>query len=288
MSNHLRRINLQLFGEDESFQAVPETTQDPTVSEEQKPSSNDESIGESEAPDEDFSNQDYADLDTDEFGEEPKGVPDDTYKRMRIKAEREAQVKFEKERQELINLRQQIAQEQTEKAIRDKFLSSDNVLRRAEEEGMTEDQARKLLELEMHRDIQNERQKVQERFNNLQQAKSKLAKDRYYSILAPEVEAMVADNPDLDYEFTYAWLKHEKGDELEAQVSSQVQKQTVANIHDRNRRRSVRSEGGITSNDATDPMAYMDNDAIRMSQAFGHDPREIAGYVKKNIKRKGV
>jgi len=153
MSKHLQGFNLQLFADDESLPKWPQSEPMETdysdasnVSEEQEETSNPE--GESEEPDVEPISQDPADLDTqtEDYRPEQKGVPDETYKRMREKAEREAAEKFAKEREEINRQRQELNDQMTERKIREQHLSADNIYKKAEEEGLSEEQAKKMLE----------------------------------------------------------------------------------------------------------------------------------------------
>jgi len=104
-------------------------------------------------------------------------------------------------------------------------------------------------------------------------------------LLESEVDAIVNANPDADFENMYYWLKGKKGKELDAKMAKNVEKRTIANLHDRSRRKSIRRSDGGSSDNLT-PSSVLDRDSIDMAIAFGNDPREIAKYVRKNNKKR--
>jgi hypothetical protein len=73
-----------------------------------------------------------------------------------------------------------------------------------------------------------------------------------------------------------------KSDELDKQLTSHVQKKTLADVQDRSRRRLSGSDGG---GEATDT-SILTNEGREMANAFGVDPRAIAKYVKQHKSKK--
>lgn len=240
--------------------------------------------GESE---EDDSTADYQD-------EEPKQKnqnkrENDIYKNMRIKAENEIRTKLEaelaQEKERLRSERQQLAQEQAENKIRSQYITPESIYAKADEEGLTESQAKKMLELEVERIIEVERSKVKERFNHIQTQKQALQGDRHFKLLESEVEQVISNRPDLDFQTVFYHMKGMRSEELDKQLASHVQKRTLADVQDRSRRRISGSDGG--SDEHVNPTSVMSAKGMELTNAFGFDPREIAKYVKSNLKKKG-
>lgn len=211
------------------------------------------------------------------------------YKKMRLRAEKEARQKVEKEleaeKQKLSEMRMEIEQKQAEKKIIDEYLNPQKVSDYAYDNDLTESQAKERLEFEARKVIDKQKMEVQEKFNRLQSQKNSLRKDKYFNLLEKEVDEVISKDSRLDFTTVYYHLKGMKSEELEKQLAKNVEKRTIANLHDKSRRKNIRSgDGGNTA--LVNPSSVLSKEGMEMANAFGHDPREIAQYVTKNSKRK--
>ena len=205
------------------------------------------------------------------------------FKKMRLKAESEARKQLEKERELIAQERLALQQARSEDSVYRNHVTQKKIEDLAYEKGVTEDVAKTLLEYEAKGLIEAEKSKVKEKFNQMQEVKRGLVDDEYFHLLEKEVDEVIAGNPEAEYEAVYAWLKHKKGKELKKQLASSVEKRTIANMHDRARRKNVKgSDGGLDEN--VSPSSVLSSEGMAMANAFGNDPREIAKYVKKNKK----
>lgn len=282
-------LDLQLFaGDDESGDGgIVDHDNDVEMQEDDvidaDDSDNDEDAGESEEEDGDADHQEQT---------QPKNQTkrdNDVYKNMRIKAETEIRTKLEaelaKEREAIRNERQRLAQEQAENKIRSQYITPESIYAKADEEGLTESQAKKMLELEVKNIIDAERSKVKERFNQNQAQKQALQTDRHFKLLESEVEQVVSQRPDLDFQTVFYHMKGMRSEELDKQLTTHVQKKTLADVQDRSRRRVSGSDGGTDEN--VNPTSVMSRKGLELTNAFGFDPKDIAKYVKTNLKKKG-
>jgi hypothetical protein len=204
------------------------------------------------------------------------------FKKMRLKAEEDARKKFEAERNELMKLKKEIEDEKKERQLRSEFLTDEKIWQKADEEGVSESVAKKLLEVEFKEKLEEERRKTRERIEQVESEKRQLMKDEFYNEIAPEMEKILVQRPDLNPSTVYYHLKGQMANELFKKASKNVEKRTIANVQDGMRRRNVPSSSGESS----DTLSNLSKDGFEMANAFGVDPREVAKYVKKAKKQR--
>lgn len=287
MDNFLK-VNLQLFAEDDN--------QDGFVDHQEDYDSQDFDVEDGEEVEQEEVEDDASEQEDDvEVADlqSPKQTPEENavYKKMRLKAEDEARKKIESEmaeEKERINaMKVSMEMKVSENRILSEYLNPQKIYDYADQEGISEELAEKMLKYEAEKLISAEKTKVSENFNRLQTVKNELrGSSKYFSMVESEVDSIIANNPDLDYVTAYNHTVGAKINQLEKELSSKVEKRTIANIHDRARRKSVGgSDGG--SDETVSPSSYLDKASMDMSIAFGNDPREVAKYVKNNLKKKG-
>ena len=207
------------------------------------------------------------------------------YKKMRLKAEKEAKLKYESEytaeREELSAIRLDLEQKQNEKRITDEFLSPNAIYEFADKEGMSEEQAERMLKLQAQSKIDSEKVQVAENFNRVQEQKQSLKKDKYYNLLEKDVNEIIKQHPTADYRQVYAHLRFEKADELEKQLASNVEKRTTANIHDRSKRRNVGGSQGASSTGSN-----MSDFGKEFASFMGVDSDEASKIVKERGRKR--
>lgn len=267
-------FNLQLFaGDEDEFEQDEEFEDEETDDELDVVDSTDDSLGDEEGGNEDFTDPQ----------ESNKQSPQENaqFRKMRLKAEEEARKKFEAERMELQKLKQEIEAEKQEKKIREEYLSQDKIWEKADEEGVSESVAKKLLEVEAKEMIEAEKRKVRERFEFVENEKKQLQSDEFYNEIAPEMEKILVQRPDLNPSTVYYHLKGQMANELFRKQTKNVEKRTIANIQDGMRRRNLPTSSG----GASDTLSVLSKEGIEMANAFGVDPREVAKKVKKAKKK---
>jgi hypothetical protein len=289
----LIKMNLQLFagdddGEEVNYDKEPEL--DGAYFDDEDDTDEDESDEDEEEPaDDEDSPEDEPEEDS-EDEKQKKGKPDKAFQKIRLKAEEDAAKKvaaeraaIEQERAAIARDRAELAQAATERKIRDDMLTPQKIWEYADKEGVTEEQAEKMLKFEVDKLITTERTKVAERFAEIQRQKDTLKADKFYGVLAPQVEQVIANRPDLDFQTVYYHMKGMRSEELNQKVESDAVKRTLANVQDRSRRKSVGGSSGGSDNDVT-PSAVLSREGMEMSAAFGVDPRKIAKRVKEHAK----
>lgn len=228
-----------------------------------------------------------ADQDEESEGQTPEANAQ--YKKMRLKAEEQARIKLEaefNERQAILDQKARAIEErEAEKRVMEDYLSEDKIYAKADEEGVSEETAKKLLRLEAEKYIESEKSKLRARYEHIDSQKKALKSDEHFTLLEAEVDGIVAANPHLDFRTVYYHQKGFRSKELNEQLQTQAERKTVANIQDRSRRRVGGSEGAGDGNIVAS--AVLTRKGMEMSNAFGFDPREIASYVKqKTTKRR--
>lgn len=277
--------NLQLFAGDDPDD-VDYSDDDP----------DDETLDEGEEEDNtDDENDDAHEHDTPEDSDDkddkegervPKGKPDKRFEAMREKAEKAARKKFEAEKAQLdsekANLRAREMQ-LAEAAIESKAFASitpDRIWAKADEEGISESAARKLLESEMRIFVESEKQKIRGHFQQRESQKAQLRKEEFFSALESDIDAICDANPSLPVKLVYDQLVGQRYRELTQAKNKQSEKGAIANEQDRMRRRNVSGTSKSSYKSASQLSSFGREAAI----AMGLDPREVA---KHNAKRRG-
>ena len=216
--------------------------------------------------------------------QESKQTPEENaqFAKMRKKAEEQVRKKLDAERAEIERMRRELEEEQAEKRVRQEYLSQQKIWDKADEEGVSEDIARKLLEAEVDKVISTEKTKVKERYEQLQAQKARYESDPFFDEVNKKAMEAINANPSLNYDTAYKFYADDywRGN-IKAQETKAV-KRTIANVQDSMRRRSVPSGGGNASND----VSILSKEGREMANAFGVDPREVAKYVKQSKNKK--
>ena len=229
--------------------------------------------------------QEVADTDKVEQTPEENAI----YKKMRLKAQEEARkeleaekLSIESEKQELSKLRQQRESKDAEDRILSQYLTGENIRNVAYENGVTEEVATKLIKLEAQSLIESEKQKVTQKFEAIQKQKQALKNDEFFNLIEKEVDGIVAQNPNVDFETAYHFLVGQKYKELQKKVSEKATQKTLADVQDRNRRKPVTGDSG--SENTINATNVLSKRAITMAQVFGVDPNKVAKRVKEDEK----
>lgn len=150
----------------------------------------------------------------------------------------------------------------------------------ASREGMSQEVAMKLIQLERNDAIRQEQEAIRVKQSYNLQEKESLKVDPFFSKIAPMVEETLKVNPTLSYKAVYNYIAGEKRSELLAQEKEMIQKRTIADIHDK-RSRGI-TEGG---DGEPEPDVELTTEGKTMAAAFGNDVKEIAKYVKNKLKK---
>jgi hypothetical protein len=116
--------------------------------------------------------------------------------------------------------------------------------------------------------------------NNLIKQKESLKNERFFSILEPEINAVVKQTG-VDARTAYIYLRGEKFDELLTQEAGTAKKAAIADIQDKAKRGvgSISSDGGGNDIEITD-------DIKEMAQSVGISPQKLLERLKNNGKLK--
>ena len=207
------------------------------------------------------------------------------YRNMRLKAEKEAQEKvkeelnrIEIEKAELKKLQVERQAIEVETRIKNELLTEDNISNLEINEGVSRDVAIRLLNSEAEKLISDERNKVTKRFTMIQNQKDKLRTDEFYNFIENDVDEIVKNNPNVDFETAYNYTVGQRYRELKDKVNKRNQSNTIANFQDRMRRKPVNSDNGGT---ALKKQPELSQTGIEMANAFGNDPKLVAKRLKK-------
>jgi hypothetical protein len=119
--------------------------------------------------------------------------------------------------------------------------------------------------------------------------KETLRNDKYFRFVEPQLDNLVKQDPNVDINGAYTYLIGEymrsgKMDELIEAEKSKTQKRTVAEMQDRNRRRSM--SGGDAGGSESNAGAYLSKEHIELANAWGIDKRELAAHRKTQENKK--
>lgn len=271
-------INLQLFAEgddssDTDMNVVDSDDGDVDPMDEDDVGLDDDSDDSLDDSDEGEEDPDFADPDKNQTKEENA-----QFKKMRLKAEEAAKKKLQKEREELQREKESIKifkQQMAERDIEQKVLASitqDKVWEKADEEGITEKAARKMLELEARQAIELEKQKARNYYQNIEKQKNALRKEEFFALLEPEIDKIIDANPGVNIDVVYHHLVGQRYKELSAKKQKSNQKTNTADTQDKMRRRNVGTSGNARASSST----TMSNFGREAAMAMGLDPREVA------------
>lgn len=212
------------------------------------------------------------------------------YKNMRLKAQREAKASLEAEREKIENARieleiarQEREAQQVENSVRSQMLTEENINNVEIGKGVTREIAVQLLEADAQKVIADERNKVTERYQKINEQKKNFKNDDFYSLIVDEVDKIVAGNPNVDFETAYKFTVGNRYQELRDKVNKKSSKKNNAAIQDSRRRRSVIKGDGGTSRTTKD---ILTNKGLNMAEAFGNDPVKIAARIRQARKKK--
>jgi hypothetical protein len=298
-------INLQLFAEGDANESQSNVVD-----------YSDDEFGDN-IPDEETFDDDDSDVDDDveqaegEFDEisrnisdvadpiEPKQTPEENkiMQKMRQKAEADAKAKYEADRtaldaeRKIVNEQIQANRQRDIEAKHYAAVTDEKIETFADEKGYSYEAAKEILirDARLNATFEQTQLNQQSEINNLKL--NNLKADRYFKFIKPEIDKLLAHDPKADVEGAYTYYVGEyvrsgKMDELIKASNSKTQKQTVADIADRARRKSVSGGDAGGGTDTTDPRSVLSKSSIEMSLAFGHDPKEIAKSVQEKLKNK--
>ena len=198
------------------------------------------------------------------------------YKKMRLKAESDAKTKFDAERAELEAMKREIQEQRQEQEIRSSILTSDKIYEYANQEGISEELAEKMLKYEADNQINANKIKIAENFNKVQEQKKTLSKSKYFKLLEGDVDKVLLQHPDAEFKDVYKHMLGDRIDELEETLSKNVEKRTIANVHDRARRKNVGGSDGSSS----DSPGELSEFSKRLAGGLGINPANVAKRVK--------
>jgi hypothetical protein len=264
------KINLQLFAGDNEEDLSEDDSWD---------DSDDDEADDSESPDEDGSddesenNPEFANLGK----SKAKQTKDEQtiYADMRRRALKEEKDLLEREREEL-----QRAKKELEEEKRINSISQEAIWQKADEEGVSEDAARKMLILEEKNKLITERESRINRETEIRDQKKTYKNEMYFAELEQDIDNMMAQYPDVTVEGAFHYLRSVKLKELMDGKLKKKEQQTIANLHDKAKRRSV-------SADASDSFSAKSTGLTKkLSEVWGFNDNDLQDIQKHNSRRK--
>lgn len=245
----------------------------------------DEDIPEDEPADE-TNNDEPLDSDVDDS----ESVDEDVATSQKPKQDKETNAAFatlRRKEEELAKREAAIRQMEMERQILSEHLTPEKVWEYAEEHGVSEDIARKLLNMEAQQKANEERIKYQAVLDRTSIQRDSHKDDPLYHEFREDIEALLRDRPDVEFETAYGYVIGSNAKKiseiLTKKASIQTEKQTVANFQDKMKRR------GIKSSDASNTPNYtsiLTNEDLDLCNAFGTNPQSIAKHVKNEIRKR--
>lgn len=298
----LLEVNLQLFADDAAHDGQSGVV-DRVNSDDSSKSSNidndDESFDdwdEEELPDDDgeegSKDSELADPD------KPKQSPEENkiMQKARIKYEAEIKAKYEADRIALEEEKKAIEEQRKEiekQNIINKHyanITQDKIEKLAYDKGIDETIAREILIRDAQLAANYEINENKRNADMYRLKKESYQNKPYFKAIENQVDQYMRQNPGTDIEIAYKYYLGEliasgKIDDIVKQEKTKTQKQTIADIHDRSRRRGI-SGGDASNEDVIEPSKILDRESLAMTLAFQNDPREIAKVVKSKMKRR--
>lgn len=285
-------INLQLFadnGEDDSDDSQNSVVDysnddisDDEFSDNEEQSENELDDNDGSEDEEGSKGQEVADPDKSKQPKEENAQ----FQKMRLKAEEEARKNLEAERAKLDAEKAELEafrKQKEQDAVERKHLSEitpELIQNVATQYNVPEEYARAFLEEQAKNNANQELMQRQLKISQAQADKAKLKDKPYFKELEPEIDKLIASNPDADVNTAYKYLIGENLEKLMKQTKNQTEKQTIANMQDKARRRSVPSG----ASDSLDVGSVLSQEGMEMTAAFNNDPKKIAQRVKEKLK----
>jgi hypothetical protein len=266
------KLNLQLFANDD--EDLSDDGWGEYADDESKEDSADDSESLDKGNDEDESgkNPEFANLDK----SKAKQNKDENaiYASMRRKAEAEERAKIAREREEL-----DIARRQFEEEKRINSITQEKVWQKADDEGISEEAARKLLILEEKERLFQEREKRISREAEIREQKKRLKGEKYFAELEDEIDKMLSTHSDVNVEGAFHYLRSVKLDDLLTGKLKAQEQRTIANMHDKAKRGSI-------SSDASDTHTVKSTGLTRkLSEVWGFNDNDVQD-IQKHVSRR--
>lgn len=202
------------------------------------------------------------------------------FAKMRRKAEEEARVKLEKERAELEQARKEIEEfkrQQEEARIEKETIESvtpEQISKTAYDMGVTEQYAKELLIERARNEATQKKIAYHENLSRIEKQKAELRNKPFFEDLEADIDNMIKQNPNLEPQTAYTFLRGEKFEELMSRQSNIKEKSMVANMHDKARRKPIGNDG------STDTTPELSDFGKQFATFMGVDPKEAAGILK--------
>jgi hypothetical protein len=194
------------------------------------------------------------------------------------KRRREELDQAKRENEELKAKLAEMEQKVSAKAVEEQ-ITEDLVWKKADEEGVTEVVAKKMLLQELKLKQYEEKEQAKQR----EQKRAELKGRPFFEALEPDFDRWMQANPHLEPDAVYKFLVGENIERLTNQTTKTAAKRAIADIQDRSKRSHLASDGG-QADDIVNVSSVLGARDIEMSQAFGVDPKKIAKYVKTKMK----
>ena len=112
-----------------------------------------------------------------------------------------------------------------------------------------------------------------------------LKEKRFFKDVEPEIKQLMQANQNLDAVTAYRFVVGGQIDELIEKEKSHTEKETIANIHDK-QKRGTSMVGDSAISEIADPSKILDKSSLDMTNSFGNDPKKIAQYVQTQTKNR--
>jgi hypothetical protein len=218
------------------------------------------------------------------------------FQKMRQKAEEEVKRKYQADREALEADKKRL-NEQSQQMMRYNIerkhfdaVTPEKITELAYEKGWPEEAAKEVLnnsaKLAAEKEIENAKRNIE--MNEIR--KESYRNKPYWHEVEKQVDAYINTYPGADIDAAYKFYVGElmvsgKSDEITKKEVQRVQKQTIADIQDRNRRRII--SGGDNDNKQTvDPRAILTRQDMKLTNVFGNDPQVVAKIMREQEKLK--
>lgn len=204
-------------------------------------------------------------------------------KKVQTPEENSAFAKLRRKEEELAKREAAIREAEMKRQVEEDMLNPDKIWEYADENGITEDMARKFLKQEALLRTQQLKIEAEARQTRVLQQKEELKKNPLYQHFESEVDEILFTNPDVDAKVAFDYVVGKNSHKLTEIFSQKAEKRTLANVQDRMKRRGVSTSDAGSS---TNHVSILSSDDLELCSVFGTDPKKIAKYVKNELKRR--
>jgi len=233
-----------------------------------------------ETSDDDDYSEGYDEEPDSDISEEEQEI---TSKNKQTPEENSAFARIRRKEEELAKREAAIREAEIQRQVENDMLSPEKIWDYADENGISEEMARKFLQQEAVLKSQQMKLEAEARQTRVLHQKEALQKDPLYHHFESEIDEILRNNPDVDANVAFDYVVGKNRPRLTEILSQKAEKKTLANVQDRMKRRGI---GSSDAGNSSNYVSLLTKDDVELCNAFGTNPKKIALYVKNEMKRR--